>query len=89
MVVMNFSPLICYENKRMIQLAIIPGPKEPKDLVSFLEPMLKELESLQDVGMDVKGDDGNIYHAKVHLLIGTGDIPAAAKLMLYKGHNSR
>ena len=29
MVILNFSPLIRYENKRMIQLAIIPGPNEP------------------------------------------------------------
>ena len=70
MVILNFSPLIHYENKRQIQLAIIPGPSEPKNLISFLEPMLKELEMLQETGMNIEGDDGNNYHAKVHLLIG-------------------
>ena len=70
MAILNFLPLIYYENKRMIQLAIIPGLSEPKNLISFLELLLKELEILQKMGMDVEGDDRNIYHAKVHLLIG-------------------
>ena len=70
LVILNFSPLIWYETKRMIQLAVHRGPMEPKDLISFLKPMLEELKTLQNEGFHVQGHDGKIYHVQAHLLQG-------------------
>ena len=71
LIILNFPPLICLENKRIIQLAIILGPHEPKDLMSFLTAMLNDLKTLQKFSFDVISNDRETYRAKVHLLLGT------------------
>ncbi|OAD66154.1 hypothetical protein PHYBLDRAFT_73165 [Phycomyces blakesleeanus NRRL 1555(-)] len=47
-----------YERENMIQLAIIPGPKHPKNIVSFLEPIVKDLHMLQTSGLKVQTISG-------------------------------
>lgn len=71
----------------MIQVAIIPGPKKPVDLFSFLNPLLSEMKVLSEQGMEVVAG-GQTICAKVHLLFATGDIPAVSDLIFHKGHNS-
>lgn len=73
----------------MIQLCIIPGPNTPKDLDSFLRPIVHEFRDLGLHGILVKENGVEICEAKVNLLIATGDIPAAAGLAQHKGHTSK
>ncbi|OAD70092.1 hypothetical protein PHYBLDRAFT_115726 [Phycomyces blakesleeanus NRRL 1555(-)] len=40
---MNINPAERYKKGNMMQLAIIPGPKHPKNIASFLEPILANL----------------------------------------------
>ncbi|OAD80205.1 hypothetical protein PHYBLDRAFT_140209 [Phycomyces blakesleeanus NRRL 1555(-)] len=40
---MNINPAERYKKGNMTQLAIIPGPKHPKNIASFLEPILADL----------------------------------------------
>ncbi|KAF7731200.1 hypothetical protein EC973_000615 [Apophysomyces ossiformis] len=78
-VILNMDPSVRYEVKNMNQMCIIPGPNRPRNLWSFLDPILSELEALQSEGMVVDVGNSRI-HAKVHVLVASGDIPAVADL---------
>ncbi|OAD74323.1 hypothetical protein PHYBLDRAFT_71407 [Phycomyces blakesleeanus NRRL 1555(-)] len=69
---------------RMLQIAMIPGPSTPLDFWSFLKPTLADLKVLQEEGMVVITPTLTI-HAKVHVLVVTGDILAVARLACHAG----
>lgn len=73
----------------MIQLAILPGPKSPKDLDSFLMPIVDEFRDLSNHGLLIRRNGTVICESKVNLVIATGDIPAAASLAHHSGHMSK
>lgn len=50
----------------MIPICMTPGPESPKDIWSFLRPVLEELEILQDKGMTIKVGDLT-FQVKVHV----------------------
>lgn len=72
----------------MLQLAVIPGSLKADTVSNFLSPLLKELQCLEHNGMTICLPDGDRIHLKVHLLIASGDIPAASCLANHEGHNS-
>lgn len=72
----------------MIPLAIIPGPKKPKYLMSFLRPIVEEINALSNKGFVVQKNGQTIHQSKVFLLGMTGDIPGIADLMNHRGHMS-
>lgn len=84
----NLPPEIWFHQENVIPLGTIPGPKQMKDSNSFLVPLVQELEELaRGVKVyDVLKDELFIMHA--YIVLAFGDIPAAAKLMHMKGHNS-
>lgn len=74
----------------MLQVAIIPGPRKPKDLYSFLSPLMEDLERLSTQGMILKVDgELDDIHLKVNLLLASGDIPGIADFIHHSGHGSR
>ena len=85
-VILNLPPDIRYENKMMIQVGIIPGPKAPRNIFGYLSLLLKDLRKLESCGIHVKADDKNIYTARAHLLLATGDLPATTKLAKHRTH---
>lgn len=72
----------------MIPLAIIPGPKKPKYLMTFLKPIIDEINSLSVQGFMVEKNGEIVHQSKVFLLGMTGDIPGIADLMNHRGHMS-
>ncbi|OAD68003.1 hypothetical protein PHYBLDRAFT_68372 [Phycomyces blakesleeanus NRRL 1555(-)] len=50
-----------YERENMIQLAIIPGPKHPENIASFLELIVEGLHMLQTSGLRVQTISGQRY----------------------------
>ena len=72
----------------MITFTITPGPSKPKDIMSFLKPIIDEIVTLGVDGFTVKKDGADIFNGKVHLLGITGDIPGVAELMGHGGHSS-
>ena len=72
----------------MITFTITPGPSKPKDIMSFLKPIIDEIVALGIDGLTVKKDGADIFNGKVHLLGITGDIPGVAELMGHGGHSS-
>lgn len=84
----NLPPEERFQMQNLLCVGQIPGPKGPKDADSFLYPLVEELwgaaEGVRayDVGAKV------IFALHVYLIVAFGDIPAVAKLMKMKGHNS-
>lgn len=65
----------------MIALGVIPGPKKPWDLLSFLKPIINEIEELGRRGLSVVKNGQEVYFGKVHLIAVTGDIPAISDMI--------
>ncbi|KAG1439428.1 hypothetical protein G6F56_012302 [Rhizopus delemar] len=85
---MNLDPAERYKDENVITFGLIPGPKKPKNLMSFLEPIYEEIRELGERGLVVKKNGEEIYSGKVYLMANTGDIPGIADLMNHKGHCS-
>ncbi|ORY97169.1 hypothetical protein BCR43DRAFT_413758, partial [Syncephalastrum racemosum] len=69
----------------MLQPCIFPGPSQPKDFSSILQPILDELRILEHRGMRVACADGFVT-AQAHLAFVGGDIPAQSKAAGHSGH---
>lgn len=84
----NIPPQQRVEKRNLILCGIMPGPRQPKDLDTFLQPLLEELLQLQD-GIDCfDGFRKDNFQLRAHLLPICGDMPAIAKIGGLKGHNS-
>lgn len=87
----NLSPKIRTRLENIICVGVIPGPRQCKDLNSFLIPLLDELLELEG-GVLATGvaPDGEscvlVFHAFIILIF--GDIPAVTKLLAMKGTNA-
>ncbi|GAB1518684.1 hypothetical protein RhiTH_001748 [Rhizoctonia solani] len=70
---------------------VIPGPKQFKDLNSFLIPLLEELLELE-IGVPTKDCSAaplqQWFKLRAFLVLAFGDIPALSKLLGVKGHNA-
>lgn len=74
----------------MIPLGIIPGgDKKTYDLLSFLNPFIKEINELSTNGMKVVKNGTTVYTGRVFVLGITGDIPGIASIMKHQGHQSK
>lgn len=73
----------------IICTGVIPGPHSPKDLNSFLQPLIDELlELAKGVGaVDVLREE--LFILRAHLIPIFGDIPAITKALEFVGHNGR
>jgi Transposase family tnp2 len=86
---LNLEPQKRFKQHNLLLCGIIPGPNNPKDIHSFLRPIVDELKELA-AGID------NVYDAftqshftlRAHLVLVTADLPAMAKMMGISGHNS-
>ncbi len=66
----------------MLSSIVIPGPKKPKDINSFLRPLVDELTTLENGHITATdGDTGEEFTLRAHVLMVTGDGPAAADAM--------
>ena len=83
----NLPPEIRNHQKNMIAVSVIPGPKKPKDINSFLYPLIEELLTLAN---GVRAYDANmeeLFCLRAFLMVAFGDIPAVSLLLKMKGHN--
>ncbi|CAE6475319.1 unnamed protein product [Rhizoctonia solani] len=87
----NLSPKIRTRLENVICVGVIPGPRQCKDLNSFLIPLLDELleleEGVEHTGLSPEGKR-YIFSLRAFLIHIFGDIPAVSKLLLMKGHNA-
>lgn len=83
----NLPPEIRFHIHNILSLGVIPGPKKPIDLDSFLWPAVIEFLRLE-LGVhayDILSDEFFILRA--FLILVFGDIPAISLVMQMKGHN--
>ncbi|OAD79358.1 hypothetical protein PHYBLDRAFT_58409 [Phycomyces blakesleeanus NRRL 1555(-)] len=82
------DPSIRYTNKYLLQLAILPGPKKPTHLDSFLISIINELQDLEAHDLVVKHNGVELCRFKVYLLLASGNIPAVADMAHIGSHTS-
>jgi len=86
---LNLPPAIRVKKCNLMLCGIIPGPKSPKDIHSFLQVMIDELKELQAGIPDVyDASTKTSFILRAHLCLVSGDLPAIAKLMGISGTNS-
>lgn len=85
----NFPPEIRTHLNNIICVGVVPGPHSPKDLNSFLQPLISELVDLTNGVEAVDVLNNEIFMLRGHLLTGFGDIPALTKILEFLGHNAQ
>lgn len=66
-----------------------PGPTKPKDLDSFLHPLVEEFKLLEKgVSNVLDASNGATFTLRAYIIMATGDMPARDDLMGLMGHNS-
>ncbi|KAG9125491.1 hypothetical protein FRC07_007398 [Ceratobasidium sp. 392] len=85
----NLPPSIRTQLQHILCIGVIPGPNAPKELATYLEPLINELEDLARGIPAFDVIDGHTFALRAYLLAAFGDMPAAAKLMSMKGPNGK
>ncbi|KAJ1310651.1 hypothetical protein OPQ81_009180 [Rhizoctonia solani] len=85
----NLKPEIRFRLENLLCLGVIPGPKAPKDIGTFLGPFINELEDLARGVPAFDFRDNSPFPLRAYLIACFGDMPAVAKLMYMKGHNGK
>ncbi|GES82418.1 hypothetical protein GLOIN_2v1644898 [Rhizophagus clarus] len=67
---------------------IIPGPRSPKHFNSFLCPLIKELQELEEGIQCIDERTNEPFILRAHLLTWTGDVPALSKSLNLSRYNS-
>ncbi|QRV83012.1 Transposase family Tnp2 protein [Ceratobasidium sp. AG-Ba] len=94
----NIDPRYRTRLENTLCVGVIPGPRQCKDLNSFLVPLLDELLLLErgvesiKVPLEVNPeypDAGISFVLRAFMIMLMGDIPAVTKLLAMKGHNGK
>ncbi|QRW08839.1 Transposase family tnp2 [Ceratobasidium sp. AG-Ba] len=85
----NLDPAIRHRLENLLCLGVIPGPNEPTELDTFLEPLVDELEQLASGVAAFDGAQMHPFCLRAHLLTCFGNMPAIAKMMCMKGVNGK
>ncbi|VDC05579.1 unnamed protein product [Peniophora sp. CBMAI 1063] len=84
---LNLPPEVRSHIEHIISLGVVPGPKKPKDMDSFLWPFVEEMLQL---AVGVRAYDvlsGEVFAMRAYLILIFGDIPAMSLIMRMKGAN--
>jgi Transposase family tnp2 len=86
---LNLKPEERFKKHNLLLCGIIPGPNNPKDIHSFLRPVVEELKALAS-GIENVYDahTKEIFTMRAHLVLVNADLPAMAKTMGISGHGS-
>jgi hypothetical protein len=84
----NLPPQLRFLLDHIMCVGVIPGPRKPKDLDSFLWPLICEFLDLAEGIRAYDGVRGELFKMHAYLILGTGDMPAVASLMRMLGHNA-
>ncbi|QRV81550.1 Transposase family tnp2 [Ceratobasidium sp. AG-Ba] len=85
----NLPPSIRHRLENLLCLGVIPGPHSPKELHTFLAPLVQELEELARGVPAYDAEKDRPICLRGYLIACFGDMPAVAKLMCMKGHNGK
>lgn len=89
----NLPPKDRVKMHNMLFITMAPGPRQPRDLDSFMVPLISELKTLNEGVEAIDGsldrelpDEQRRFVLKAHLLTASGDGPGITKLMHLTGH---
>jgi Transposase family tnp2 len=78
-----------YNSDNFLPFGLCPGPKQPKDLDSFLIPFIEELNRLNDGVQAYDAHSKTSFLLRAHLVLVTGDTPGISKLLHLNGHSAK
>lgn len=81
----NLPPEIRYRRSSLLLGGCIPGPKQPSNLDSFLEPIVDELERLQKGIRVWDASRQKEITLRVHLTLASSDMVGRAKISKFMG----
>lgn len=84
----NIPPTRHTHHEHLICVGIIPSPRQPKELSSFLSPLDDELAKLAYGVLTFDADKRVLFDLHVYIIFKLGDILAIQKFLEIKGHNS-
>ncbi|XP_074291195.1 uncharacterized protein LOC141617963 [Silene latifolia] len=84
----NLPPYVCMKRKYLMLSLLISGPKEPgNDLDVYLAPLLDDLRTLWDEGVEVfDAYQNSVFNLKAMLLCTISDFPAYGNLCCHTVH---
>jgi hypothetical protein len=85
----NLAPEQRFQEENIICSGVIPGPRKPKDIDSFLYPLIRELKILHHGVTTYNGATTSDFSLCAHVITVTADMPARDMLMGLAGYNSR
>lgn len=81
----NLPPEIRYRRSSLLLGGSIPGPKQPKDIDSFLFPIVEELRKVEKGIMVWDASQNREIKLKVHLILGSSDMVGRSKISKFMG----
>jgi hypothetical protein len=81
---LNLPPEERVKVDNILASMIIPGPKKPKDLDTFLRPLVDELKQLDSGVEALDANTGRTFMLRAWVTMVTGDGPAVAEVMGFK-----
>ena len=76
-----------FKKENVLLCGIIPGPHEPKDMNSYLRPLVDDLKELWN-GVAMKSSHRVPVFVRAALICTSCDIPASRKVSGFLGHNA-
>ncbi|OAD71605.1 hypothetical protein PHYBLDRAFT_170266 [Phycomyces blakesleeanus NRRL 1555(-)] len=86
--ILDLTPTERYKQENIFIISIISGPKKPKNLFSYLYPVLQDFLVFESQGLQMNFEDDltSLYRASIAFVI--GDIVGIAELCMHSGHSS-
>jgi len=89
-IILDLSPDHCYKKQFVLPGTIIPGPKKPTFVESFLYPGLHHLSALQWKGLHVwDAAQDHVFDSQLYFFLGCGDGPGLTTLSNCVGHSGK
>ena len=89
-IILDLAPDYRYKKQFVLPSAIIPGPKKPKFIESFLYPGLYHLSALQQEGLQVwDAVQDRLFTLRLFFFLGCGDGPGLTTLSNFVGHQGK
>jgi hypothetical protein len=90
-IVHNLPPDMHYKKSFVIPGAIVPGPKRPRDMDSFLFPLLYHVAALQHEGLVIYDAflDATVHGVTPAVVFATADSPGCASMAGTVGHSGK
>jgi hypothetical protein len=85
LVCMNLPPHERFKRQNVLVVGFVPGPNNPKNLDSFMYPLIEEFLALERGIKAWNGYREKSFILHAHIAVVTGDMPGRSKLQGFKG----